>query len=110
MIVLHVYLIALPLLSKEQLLELWRVAFPMSQLRPTASVVGKCRTCAAIDRGRSVTSDNRVRQALSHVHALHRGAFMSERLQYKKRIAHAGQKPNRRLSLIIDGMVSNFYL
>lgn len=72
-------------LSKTQLLELWRVNFPLSQLRPLASVLGKCTTCAKLDNVRASTKDHMVRQACKQVHAMHRGGlFMAERLDTLK--------------------------
>ena len=97
----------LPQLSQGQLLELWRVAFPLSQLRPTASVIGKCSTCAIIDNVRNETTDINVRKACAHCHALHRGTFLGERIQYKQRIMAALRRPKRVLSMIIDGMDQN---
>ena len=96
------------LISKERLLELWRVLFPHCVKREGCNIVGKCDICYEIESGRKDNGEAVMQEAFSKVHLMHRGGmFMLERNEYMKRIYRAvSQDRNMQTiqSFVIDGM------
>ena len=114
------------LVTRPVLLQIWRVLFPNARLRAQCAISGKCETCSNIHEGRGGNSDAESLKAYSELHAMHRGEctlqmhciwlyntneflfegefFMLERMQYRRRVHHCVQRPNKRLSFIFDGM------
>lgn len=59
---------------------LWNTIYPYVKLRSWVNVMGKCDTCAEIDRQRRQTKNVEQLKALKLLHILHRGGmFMLER-------------------------------
>lgn len=59
---------------------LWNAIFPHYLIRGWVGVMGKCKTCYQIDTRRRSSPTDEQRQALKHLHSLHRGGlFMLER-------------------------------
>ena len=64
----------------------------------------KCRTCEMLNLLRSTTVGGDVRRNVRSLHALHKSAYMGERLAYYGRRQFASNHPELCWSIIIDGM------
>ena len=91
-------------LSYNRFLEIWCLCFPYVKIREYKGVTGKCWTCLTLSEARNKFSDRIRSKIVRELHALHRAAYMSERIEYYKRIQRSIRDPDTFMSLIADGM------
>jgi hypothetical protein len=87
--------------------KLWKLCFPYVKIREFKAVTGKCNTCAHLSDCRRKCNDKMRKRDITYLHALHRTAYMGERLAYSKRREEAKQFPQSSLSFITDGMAQS---
>ena len=94
-------------ISLESFRHLWIHCFPYVKIREFKAVSGKCETCMKLSKLRRTFHDDKRREYITMMHALHRSAYMSERMTYSFRRDRAIAEPSKYLSLISDGMAQN---
>lgn len=87
--------------------KMWDSCYPHVKIREYKAVSGKCDTCAHLSHVRKECNDIKRKQEVTYLHALHRSAYMGERLTYSIRRQEAKQFPKQFLSLIADGMAQS---
>ena len=87
--------------------DLWMKCFPYVKIREFKAVSGKCDTCMKLSKLRRTFHDDRRREYITMMHALHRSAYMGERMTYGTRRDRAIAEPSKYLSVISDGMAQN---
>ena len=87
--------------------DLWKHCFPYVRIREFKAVSGKCDTCMKLSKLRRTFHDDQRREYITMMHALHRSAYMGERMTYAVRRERAIAEPSKYLSLISDGMAQN---
>ena len=95
------------LYSQSDFGKLWKVCFPNVRIREYKAVTGKCNTCAHLSDVRRKCLDKKRKQEVTYLHALHRSAYMGERLKYSQRRQESKQFPRNYLSFISDGMAQS---
>jgi hypothetical protein len=83
---------------------MWEKCFPNVKIREFKNVGGKCGTCAHLSDVRRKCNDLKRKQEITYLHAMHRSAYMGERLTYNERRQEARQFTKNCLSMISDGM------
>ena len=96
-----------PYLSVNDFGKIWVNCFPYVKIREFKAVSGKCDTCMKLSKLRRTFHDARRREYVTMMHALHRCAYMNERIEYAKRRHEAETFPSQHLSIISDGMAQN---
>lgn len=86
---------------------LWRNVFPHVKIRRYKQVSGKCHTCFVLSNMRRSFRDKAGRAEISHLHALHRAAYMNERRAYYDNRLRATLNPHSYVSTIADGMAQH---
>ena len=86
---------------------LWTKCFSYVRIREFKAVSGKCETCMKLSKLRRSFHDDRRREYITMMHALHRSAYMGERMTYANRRDRAIAEPSKYLSLVSDGMAQN---
>jgi hypothetical protein len=93
--------------TETEFAKLWKVCFPHVMIREFKAVTGKCNTCAHFSDVRRKCGDKKRKQELTWMRALHRTAYMGERLGYSNRREEVKQFPQKSLSIISDGMAQS---
>jgi hypothetical protein len=97
-------------LQLDQFASLWRNCFSYVKIREFKAVTGKCKTCAFLSIARRKYRGRQHRSYITWLHALHRTAYMGERMAYAERIIQACQLRTGDqgfLSINTDGMAQN---
>lgn len=85
----------------------WRTSFKHVKIREYKSVCGKCQVCSSLSLMRSTFRDRARREMITRLHALHRTAYMGEKVEYYGHRKLAIDEPSKYMCLMADGMAQN---
>lgn len=98
---------SLETISYSTFAHIWRTVFRHVSIRKFKAVSGKCDWCAKLTDWRRKSQHPEITKLVTAYHAYHRITYMNERRMYYDKIVSACSRPDKYMSLIIDGMSQN---